>query len=245
VTSTNDIGKDLAAKGASEGMIISSETQTEARGRRGRQWTSPEGGLWFSVILRPKVHARHAAKLSLLASVAVAKAIHRLYGLKTNVKWPNDVLLDGKKVCGILTESEIRGQRIDFAVLGIGVNADFEVQALPAHLRPLTTTLRHQLRGEVQREILLCELLKEIEFHYHMFEKQKFDVILEDWRRLSSFLGSDLWVQIDGEIIHGLAVDINGDGALLIRLRNGTSLNITSGDIVAISNEQHPDHVDE
>jgi biotin-[acetyl-CoA-carboxylase] ligase BirA-like protein len=245
VTSTNDIGKGLAADGASEGMIISSETQMEGRGRRGREWASPEGGLWFSVILRPKVQAGHAAKLSLLASVAVAKAIRRLYGLKTNVKWPNDVLLDGKKVCGILTESEIRGQRIDFAVLGIGVNADFEVEALPVHLRSPATTLRHQLKGEVQREALLSELLKEIEFHYHLFEKQKFEVILEDWRSLASFLGSDIRVQTDGEIVHGLAVDINNDGALVIRLKDGTTHSITSGDIVAMSSEPHPEHVDE
>ena len=243
--STNDIGKGLAARGASEGMVIASETQTGGRGRIGREWASPAGGLWFSVILRPTVHAGHAAKLSLLASVAVAKTISKLYGLKTDIKWPNDVLLNGKKVCGILTESEIRGQRIDFAVLGIGVNADFEVQALPMHLRQLATTLRHQLEGRVQREILLSELLKEIEFHYHVFEQQKFDVILEDWRSLASFLGSDMKVQTDGEIVHGLAFDINKDGALVLRLRDGTMRNITSGDIVAISNEQHPEYVDE
>lgn len=245
VTSTNDIGKGLATEGANEGMIISSETQTGGRGRRGREWISPRGGLWFSIILRPKVHAEHAGELSLLASVAVAKAIRRLYSLKTDVKWPNDVLLGGKKVCGILAESEIRGQRIDFAVLGIGVNADFEVQALPVHLRSPTTTLRHQLKGEVQREVLLSELLKEIEFHYHMFEKQKFDVILEDWRRLASFLGSDIGVQTDGEIVHGVAVDIDNDGALVIRLKGGTTRSITSGNIVPISDEQHPKYVDE
>lgn len=245
VTSTNDIGKGLATEGASEGMIISSEMQTEGRGRRGREWASLEGGLWFSVILRPMVHARHVAKLSLLASAAVAKVIRRLYGLKTNVKWPNDVLVDGKKVCGILTESEIRGQKIGYVVLGIGVNTNFEVQALPMHLRPVTTTLRHHLHGEVQREALLSELLKEIEFHYHTFEKQKFDVILEDWRSLAGFLGSDIRVQTDGEIVHGLAVDINNDGALVIRLRDGTMRNLTSGDIASISNEQYPERVDE
>lgn len=245
VTSTNDIGKDLANEGVNEGMIIFSETQMEGRGRLGREWVSPEGGLWFSVILRPKVHARHAAKLSLLASVAVAKTILRLYDAKTDVKWPNDVLLDGKKVCGILTETEIKGQRIDFAVLGIGVNADFEVQALPANLRPLTITLRHQLKREVQREVLLSELLKDIESHYNMFEKQKFDGILEDWRRLASFLGSDIRIQTDGEMVNGLAVDVNDDGALSIRLEDGTVQNITSGSIVAISSERHPEHVDE
>lgn len=245
VTSTNDIAKDLVNESKSEGTIVFSETQMEGRGRLGREWLSPEGGLWFSVILRPKVQASHAAKLSLFASVAVAKAIHRLYGLKTDVKWPNDVLIDGKKICGILTETEIKDQKIDFAVLGIGVNADFEVQALPANIRPLTTTLKHQLRREVQREVLLSELLKDIESYYHMFEKQKFNEILEDWRRLASFLGSDIRVQTDGEIVHGLAVNIDNEGALVVRLEDGTMRNITSGSIVAISDEQHPEHVDE
>lgn len=245
VTSTNDISKGLADRGASEGMIVLSETQTEGRGRHGREWTSPEGGLWLSVILRPKVHAQHAGKLSLFASVAVAKTIRRLYGLKTDIKWPNDVLLDGKKVCGILTETEIRGQKIDFAVLGIGVNANFEIQALPAHLKPLATTLKHQLGREVDRESLLSEMLKETELNYRLYEEQKFNMILEDWRSLASFLGSDITVRTDKEIVDGLAVDINDDGALVVRLRDGTMRNITSGDIATISNEQHPEHVDE
>jgi BirA family biotin operon repressor/biotin-[acetyl-CoA-carboxylase] ligase len=245
VTSTNDIARGLATEGANEGLIVVSELQAEGRGRRGREWTSPVGGLWFSVILRPKVHARHVAKLGLLASVAVAKAICRLYGLETSVKWPNDVLLVGKKVCGILTEGEIRDQKIGYAVLGIGVNADFNVQALPVHVRQVATTLRHQLKKEIEREVLLSELLKEIEFQYNMFEEQKFDVILEDWRSLASFLGSDITVQADGEIVQGLAVGINNDGALVVRLGDGTMRSLTSGDITAVSSEQHPEHVDE
>jgi len=244
LTSTNEIAKGLARRGLREGAIIVAETQTSGKGRLGREWTSPEGGLWLSVMLRPNVQSRHAAKLTLLASVAVAKTISKLYGLRAEVKWPNDVLLDQKKVCGILTEGEIQGHNIDFAVLGVGINANISLKALPEHLRHSATTLKYQLKKEISRETLLCELLKETEFYYDLFGKGEFEAILSDWRRLASFLGSIVEITGGEETVRGLATDIDENGALVIRLEDQTVQRVTSGDMRIIRKE-HPEFIDE
>jgi len=243
LTSTNDVAKELAVKGVKEGTIVVAETQTMGKGRFEREWRSPQGGLWLSVILKPNVQPKHASRLTLLASVAVAKTLNRLYGLKTEIKWPNDVLIDHKKVCGILTEGQIKGKTLSFAILGIGINANFNIEALSPHLRETATTLREALGKEIERETLLCELLSEIESSYELFQRGTFEAVLNDWRRLASFLGSYVKIQRDKERIEGWAVDIDEDGALIVRLKDKTSLRVTSGDVIKIVSETEPKHV--
>jgi len=245
LTSTNDIAKELALRGFREGTAIVAETQTTGKGRFKRQWKSPERGLWFSIILKPKVQPKHAPKLTLLASVAVAKTVNELYGLETEIKWPNDVLVNKKKVCGILTESQIKGETLDFAVLGIGVNADFDVEALPTPLRETATTLREELGKEIERETLLRELLGEIESYYEVFQKAEFDSILKDWRRLAGFLGRYVKIENEAEAIEGWAIDVDNDGALIVRLRDKTLRRVTSGDLVEAARGNYPDYIDE
>ena len=245
VTSTNDMAKGLAVKGASEGTVVVAETQTGGKGRFGREWASPEGGLWFSVILRPKTQSGHATKLTLLASVAAAEGIRSLYGLRVEIKWPNDILVNGKKACGILTEGKIKGETMDFAVLGVGINANFGVEALPLNVQELATTLKHELGREVSREALLCELLERMEFYYNSFIRGDFDMILHNWRHLAAFLGSYVEVTSDKERIRGWAVDIGSDGALIVKLRDQTLLRVTSGEIRALALKEEPEHVDE
>jgi len=234
LTSTNDIAKELAVKGAREGTVIVAETQTSGRGRLKREWVSPEGGIWLSITLRPKTEPKHAPKLTLMASVAVAKTINKLFELKAEIKWPNDVLINHRKVCGILTEAKTKGEALVFVIVGIGINADFNVNALPFSLRDSSTTLKEELKREIERESLLRTLLEETEFYYDMFIKEKFSNILQEWRNSAGFLGSYVEIVSHKEKIKGWAIDIDRDGALMVRLKDRTMRKVLSGDITII-----------
>jgi len=237
LTSTNDIAKELAVRGAREGTVIVAETQTSGRGRLKREWISPEGGLWLSVLLRPKTEPKHAPKLTLMTSVAVAKTICKLFPLKAEIKWPNDVLVNHKKVCGILTEAKTRREALVFVIVGIGINANFNVNALPVSLRDSSTTLKEELKKEIERESLLRTLLEETESYYDMFTEEKFDNILQEWRNSASFLGSYVEIVSHTEKIKGWAMDIDRNGALMVKLKDRTMRRVLSGDITITKKE--------
>jgi BirA family biotin operon repressor/biotin-[acetyl-CoA-carboxylase] ligase len=175
VTSTNDVAKELATKGAREGTVVIAETQSRGRGRLGRKWVSPKGGLWFSIILRPEMNPKDALKLTLMASAVVAKVIKDMFKLKTEIKHPNDVVINGKKVCGILTEIRTKGDMLDFVVIGIGINANINLDSFPKYLRKSLTSLKEELKEDVDRERFLHTLLEELEEWYkracHIAEK--------------------------------------------------------------------------
>jgi biotin-[acetyl-CoA-carboxylase] ligase BirA-like protein len=231
VTSTNDVAKKLAAKGAKEGAVVVSERQTLGRGRLGREWASPQGGMWFSMVLRPKVAPKNASKLTFVAAVAVARVIRRIFNLGAEIKWPNDILIGGKKVCGILTETSTKGNALDFVVVGIGVNANVSLDSFPEELRDSVTSFKEELLEEINREEFLRALLEELERYYVMFTRKKFVLILEEWRNLASFLGQYVEVLSFDEEIRGRAVDVDRDGALMIKLRDGTVKKVMSGDV--------------
>ena len=231
VTSTNDVAKELAAQGAEEGTIVIAETQTHGRGRFGRRWMSPKGGIWFSTILRPEVTPQDALKLTLMAAVAVARVIRKTLKLNAEIKWPNDVLIEGKKVCGILTETSTRGKLVDFVTVGVGINANIDTDSFPENLRNSITSLKKELKEEVARERFLRALFEDLEHYYNLFMRREFDLILEEWRSLASFLGSYVKAVSYDEKIVGLAVDVDQSGALLIKTENGTVRRVTSGDV--------------
>jgi len=240
LTSTNDFAKLLAARNVKEGTVVVAETQSSGKGRLGREWVSPGGGLWSSTILRPLMQPKDAAKLTLLGSVAVAKTVNKLYELKAEIKWPNDILINQRKLCGILTEGEIRGEKLRFAVLGFGVNANFSLEALPKHLRESATTLEEQLGKKISREILLCSLMQNVEAYYDMLSNGKFETILNDWRKLSGFLGSYVKIVSCREKIEGWAVDLDDDGALIVRLKDQTTHRVLSGEVARIVQVKRP-----
>lgn len=231
LTSTNDVAKELATKGTKEGTVIVAGTQTRGRGRLERGWISPKGGLWFSIILRPRVSPRDAPKLTLMMSVTVAKTVNKLFDLEAEIKWPNDVLISGKKVCGILTETSTVGDVFNFAVVGVGVNANLSLRDFPTSLRGSSTTLREELKREIDCEALLRSLLEETEHYYNMFTQDKLNTILTEWKHLSKFLGSHVEVTSLDEKIEGWATDLDENGALIIRLRDQTTRKILSGDV--------------
>jgi len=238
LTSTNDMAKELAVKGAKEGTLILAEAQTRGRGRLGRGWFSPVGGLWFSIIMRPKVSPRDAPKLTLMISVAVAKTINKLFDLEAEIKWPNDVLVKGKKVGGILTEVNTRGDSLNFAVVGVGINANLSLHDFPANLRDSSTTLKEELKREIDCEAFLRSLLEETEHYYKMFTQGKFQTILTEWKHLSKFLGSYVRVTSFDEKIEGWATNIDENGALIVKLRDLTTQKIMTGDVTIRKQKQ-------
>jgi biotin-[acetyl-CoA-carboxylase] ligase BirA-like protein len=231
VTSTNDVAKELAAKGAEEGTVVVSERQTLGRGRLGREWASPQGGMWFSMVLRPKVAPKDASKLTFVAAVAVTKLIREMFDLEAEIKWPNDILIGGKKVCGILTETSTKGDAVDFVVAGVGINANVSLNSFSEELRDSLTSLKKELKEEINREKFMRALLEELERYYVMFTQKKFDLILGEWRNLAGFLGQYVEIKSFDEEFIGRAVDVDQDGALMVKLRDGTVKKVLSGDI--------------
>lgn len=224
--STNDKAKELALRGAEDGTVVVAEMQKSGRGRLGRTWISPQGGVYLSIILRP---ARDApclgyAQLTLMGAVAVARAIKKLYGLDARIKWPNDVMLDGKKVCGIVAEASAESGRTGFVIIGIGINADTEPKEFPEELRSTATSLCCYVK--VSKEELIRVLLEEFDLLY----SGGFDMKL--WRKLSDTLGKNVRVETLREVFSGRALDVDEDGALLVEKENGTLQKVVAGDVV-------------
>jgi len=229
--STNESAKRIALQGAQEGTVVIAETQTGGRGRFGRKWFSPAGGLWLSVILRPKIPPSEAMKLALVAGLAVAQTLREAFALDAKTKWPNDVLIGGKKVCGILNEMNTVGDDINYIVVGIGINANFGKAALPGILQESATSLQDELGRPVELERLFTLLLKTLEALYNQFLSEGFDAILAAWKRFSGILGEEVEVASSSERFVGLAVDVDRDGALIVLVRDGSVRRVFSADI--------------
>jgi BirA family biotin operon repressor/biotin-[acetyl-CoA-carboxylase] ligase len=230
--STNDWAKELALFGAKEGTVAISETQKAGHGRLGREWVSPEGGLWFSLIFRPELEPAEASKLVFAAALAVAEVLHELYGLRVETKWPNDVLVNEKKVCGILAEMNTTGDKVNFVVIGMGINANFDAkEALPEELFENTTSLETELGRSVQLETLFRAVLERLECIYDLFVKEGFAPVLTMWKKYASFLGRKVEVLTGTEKLVGLALDVEDDGGLTVELESGTVKHVLVGDV--------------
>jgi len=233
VESTNTIAVNLASFGAPEGTCIIAETQSAGRGRRGRLWHSPSGGLWLSILLRPKIQSPDVGWLSLIAGVAVSSAIRDTFQLPAVVKWPNDVLVSGKKVCGILPETRFIGDEMDFAVVGIGVNVAIDTSLLPRKVQETSATLvspDHPFASEA-REALTVSLLDNFSLLYRQFLSEGFSGILQEVKEYCDTLGREVIVSHLGMPVHGIAVDIDSDAGLIIRTESGEDIHVMSGEV--------------
>lgn len=224
--STQDLARELARAGAAEGTVVLAGRQTAGRGRLGRSWISPGGGLYLTVVLRPPVE--HLKALVIIAGLAVARAIERLAGLQTSLKWPNDVLVAGRKVAGILSESELVEQSVSYALVGIGVNVNADMAAYP-ETAPLATSVMTELGREVSREALAAGILNEFEALY--LAAQAGEPIDQEWRARLSMLGKQVQVRLGGQVEEGLAEDVDGDGNLVLRRADGSRVTIAAGDV--------------
>ncbi|MDO8568538.1 MAG: biotin--[acetyl-CoA-carboxylase] ligase [Dehalococcoidales bacterium] len=225
VTSTNDVANDAARQGEPEGTAVIADEQTAGKGRIKRTWATPPGGnIAVSIILRPRLS--HLPYLVMLASLAVARSIEAVTGLNCQIKWPNDVLIKGKKVCGILAESDVRGDTVNYAVVGIGINVNLNVSQIP-EISATATSLFDELGREVSRVALIRRLLVEIDALYLAAPGS----VYEQWRDRLVTLGKTVVVRSGETALEGIAESVNQDGSLLLRLPDGSSSTVIAGDV--------------
>ena len=231
VFSTNSIAKFLANHSAEDGTVLISEIQTKARGRSGKKWESPEGGIWMSIILRPQVPPARIGLITLATGVAIAKTI-RSYGLDARIKWPNDVLIHGDKISGVLTEINATFNEIDWVVVGIGIDSNMKLEDFPEDVRVGTTTLTEELPTEIDENELIAIFLNEFEKVYKLYKDGEIESILKDWRELSDTIGKYVNItQTGGKITQGYVVGINNEGSLILERQDGTLEKIISGEL--------------
>jgi BirA family biotin operon repressor/biotin-[acetyl-CoA-carboxylase] ligase len=227
--STNGTAKDLAAAGAEEGTVVLARRQQHGRGRFDRIWESPDGGMYLSLILRPQLSPDKISLLPLVAGLAVAKTVDS-YGLHTTIKWPNDVLVNGKKIAGILLESEGNGQSIRYVVVGIGMNINIDMMALSTDIRYRSTSILQEKGTTVEYLEVLKRFLTQFEQDYLHLLHYQYDSIIHEWKKRSDTLGKQVQVRTPIETIQGVAIDIDESGFLLLRTEQGTVRKIYSGD---------------
>jgi BirA family biotin operon repressor/biotin-[acetyl-CoA-carboxylase] ligase len=228
--STNDRARELADAGAAHGEVVVAESQTSGRGRRGRTWASPAGrNLYLSVILRPNLPPQRAPEITLVASVAACDACRKA-GVEAGIKWPNDLLVGGRKVAGILTELSAEPDLVHWVVLGIGVNLNSGPGDFPAELRGLATSLSIERGQPVPRALFAAALLSELEQWLDRHANEGFGPIRDAWRERSVTLGREVRVDAEGGEISGVAEDIDASGALLVRGKAGLA-RVVSGDV--------------
>jgi BirA family biotin operon repressor/biotin-[acetyl-CoA-carboxylase] ligase len=230
--STNDVAEHLAKSGAREGLVVFAESQTRGRGRRGRAWASPRGkGLWFSVLLRPTLPPSAASRITVAASVAVARAIRDVGRVDTRIKWPNDVIVDDKKVAGILTELRVEADEILMAILGIGIDVNCEQDDFPNNLARIATSLKLETGSTHDRVALAARVLARLDEWYRL-ALTDFEAVADEWAKLCTTLGRQIVVTVGQRRIEGFAQALDGDGALVVRCDSGQMERILGGDLV-------------
>jgi len=231
-TSTNDIVEKLARDGVPEGVVVFAESQTEGRGRLGRRWISPRGqGLWFSILLRPALRPQEATQLTLVAATALARAIREHTGLAPDVKWPNDLLLRGRKVAGILTELTAETDRIRHVVVGLGLDVNQAAGDFPPELRRIATSLRLEAGRPFNRAGLAVAILHALDQDYARLKAGQFEALAAEWEGLCTTLGREVTVHVGSRRIRGRAESLDAEGALLVRTEHGHLERITGGDV--------------
>ena len=228
VGSTMDLARQAAEEGAAEGTVIVAEEQTAGRGRFGRKWvTAPGQNLSFSVVLYPSKWA--VSRLGIAAALAVARVIRHMYGLSPGIKWPNDVRINGKKVSGILVESAVQNEQVRYAVLGVGVNVNMDPADEINEGLGDTTCLSKEVDHAVQREETLQAVLQELGYIYASL--QEWGAVWSEWRESMETLGKEVRVLWGEQVEEGLAEDIDSEGNLVLRRKDGTVVSLTAGEV--------------
>lgn len=232
IDSTNIQAKKLAIQGAPEGTVVIAEEQTAGKGRLGRLWASPLGqGLWLSLILRPQITPLQAPKIIMVAAVALQETITEFTGLRVGIKWPNDILMEEKKIAGILVEMSGEMDTVNYLIVGIGVNMNMAKQDFPEEIREKASSLRVGLGKEVCRIGFTRLLLRKLEDYYTFFRQGDYQLLLDKWREASCTLGKEIRVTMPTEVIEGRAVGFGEEGSLLVQLNNGSVREIMAGDV--------------
>jgi len=232
VDSTNNIARKMAREGAPEGTCIIAETQAQGRGRYDREWFSPPGkNIYLTLLLRPAVPPPRIQGLTLVAAVAAAEAIEAQTGLSPQIKWPNDLLLQDRKIAGILTEMTADQDRIHWVVIGLGLNVNIREAELPPELTGLATSLAEQGDEDCSRVALVAALLNRLEYQYRTFLDQGLKPILPHWHQRSMISNRTISVRDGGKTITGKVVGLDEDGALLLLGPDGDTVRVLAGDV--------------
>lgn len=230
--STQTVARRLIADGDTpEGTLVIAEQQTAGRGRHGRPWHSPAGkGIWMSLVTYPKIPPQYCSQLTLLAAVAVTRAIKKRHSIDVGIKWPNDLLINGKKICGILLESSIEGESVRYVIVGIGISANIRQEDYPEDLRDKATSILNESGHEVDRQLLICDTMHQFEQLYTIYQEQGFSPIKLLWESLSVSLDQTVRVQTHEGVIEGVAESVDDYGALVVRTPDGL-VRVYSGEV--------------
>lgn len=234
IDSTQSLALRLAEKGGKiHGLVVIAEQQTSGRGRMKRKWLSPKGGIWLSVVLKPLVSLTMSTMLPFVAALAVCDAIRQSTKSDATLKWPNDVMMAGKKVAGILLDMSAEADMINYVVIGIGINANVETSKLKVDRqnKPEITSIRQSIGRDVNRLELTALVLEKLEMYYSVLEKYGSEPIIREWRARSDMLGKKVTVIQQDKTYSGVAADINEDGSLLLKTKD-QEISIVSGDVI-------------
>ena len=231
-TSTNDEASRAALEGHPEGLVIFAESQSAGRGRMGRRWSSPAGrGLWFSVLLRPSLAPSECTQLTAASANALVRAIQSTTGITPEIKWPNDLLIKGKKIAGILTEMSAELEHVRSVILGIGIDANQTASEFPADLRPIATSLKLATGKTVSRADLAEAVLRELDREYARILAGQFAAVAEEWGSRCSTLGKQVTIDMGARRVRGRAEALDENGALLLRTEHGRIERIIGGEV--------------
>jgi BirA family biotin operon repressor/biotin-[acetyl-CoA-carboxylase] ligase len=231
-TSTNDVVEKLARDGVKEGVVVFAESQTKGRGRLGRKWISPAyKGLWFSILLRPDLQPQETTQLTVVAATALCRAIQSETGLNPEIKWPNDILVGGKKVAGVLTELSAELDRVKHVILGIGVDVNLGAGEFPAEMRKQATSLKIEAGRAISRAELAMAILQELDNDYGRICAGRFAEVADEWEAQCKTIGRNVTIQTGSRRIEGRAESLGGSGELLLRTELGHLERISGGDV--------------
>ncbi|MDH7507465.1 MAG: biotin--[acetyl-CoA-carboxylase] ligase [Candidatus Thermoplasmatota archaeon] len=228
INSTNDYAKKIAEKRKKEGIVIVADIQTKGRGRKNRVWFSSSGGLWFSIVLRPKIPANYGMFLTMIASISVVQAIKKLTGISPVIKWPNDVLINGKKVCGILTEFDVKKNLINYAVVGIGININNKINK---QIKKIATSLSIEVGVNISRIKFLKTIIKCFDKYYKNLNIYNFIKIKNLWSLYAKIIGKKVKIMENGNTLTGIISDVDNYGFLILKTKDAI-YKISNGDII-------------
>ena len=233
VSSTNTVAKFLSMHDIEDGSVIISEKQTKARGRSGKAWESPIGGVWLSIVLNPHVDHTKLPLITLATGVAVAKTLEKIGVENPEIKWPNDIMINGKKVCGILTEAVTKFNTIENVIIGVGIDANLDISQFPEELQEGTTTLERELGRKGNENILIKLFLEEFEEICELFDHEGYEAILKEWRKRSYSIGKIVEVREPfNKNYDAYVLGISKEGALVVEKIDGTLAKVISGECV-------------
>ncbi|ABK61508.1 MULTISPECIES: biotin--[acetyl-CoA-carboxylase] ligase [Clostridium] len=232
IDSTNTKAKELGTAGAKEGTVVISEEQTGGRGRLGRQWVSPKfNGIWMSIILKPDIEPMDASKITQIGAAAVCMSINEL-GLKATIKWPNDIVLNGKKVCGILTEMSGELNKINYIIMGIGINVNIEDEDFPGDIKDIATSIKIESGKKVKRKELVASIFNNFESLYDEFiNSETIKRSINICRENSALIGNDIKIIKRNEEVFAKAIGLTEDGELIVEYNDGKVDKIVSGEV--------------